>query len=143
MNFQASIERSLESVMAQVPECLACGLADISKQRLLGVLNMENEPPEVLPSLAGAAASMFEGPLVHEIDAAFAKARGYARASGPAFHTVIIYSDNVLHLMLRLRDDEDLIATFVCRKSVNLSLLLLRANEAIASLSIRRLKVVK
>ncbi|MCF6338797.1 MAG: hypothetical protein L3J84_12750, partial [Gammaproteobacteria bacterium] len=50
------------------------------------------------------------------------------------FQEIIINSDNLLHVFLRSKSNEEHVATFVCRKSANLGMVLTKSRSSMPSI---------
>lgn len=137
-----AVDESLKQAMAIVPECLACAVVDVSQRRLLGTRNMEYEPEEIFDVLPSATADLFEGPLVKSIENAFMISRGQTEIPRHSFQEIVVVSQNVVHVLLRSQQHQALVVGFVCRRSVNLTLALLKAREAVEKMPIAQLRLV-
>jgi hypothetical protein len=85
--------------------------------------------------LAAATADLFQGANVTTIEQIFKKARGIpATDQHHYFQEIIVNSDNLLHIFMRGKTNESLVATFVCRKSANLGMALTKARAAMPEL---------
>jgi hypothetical protein len=67
------------------------------------------------------------------IETIFKKARGISDQNHHYFQEIIINSDNLLHIFLRGKNQEQ-VACFVCRRSVNLGMALTKARSAMPAL---------
>jgi hypothetical protein len=61
------------------------------------------------------------------IEKLFKKARGLKDDGHHYFNEMIIHSDNLIHIFMRGKANEEHVLTFVCRKSANLGMALTKA----------------
>jgi hypothetical protein len=128
-----SLEQQLQTAITSVPECVAAGYVDLSTGMLLAVRTVDSHPDEVLELLAAATADMFQGPNVVAIENMFKKARGVVD-SKHYFNEMIVNSDNLLHVFIRGKVNNEHVIAFVCRKSANLGMVLTKSRAAIPAL---------
>ena len=128
-----SLNQALQTAASNVPECLAAGYIDLASGMLLGIKSVDSQPNEVVDLLAAATADLFQGPNVRMIESIFKKARGLSDDSHHYFQEIIINSDNLLHVFLRGKNEEQ-VACFVCRRSVNLGMALTKARAAMPAI---------
>ena len=128
-----SIEDELQKAISTIPECLAAGYVDLTTGMLIGIKTVDSHPQEVLDFLAAATSDLFQGPNVVNIENAFKKARGTEDAAH-YFKEVIVLSENLVHVFMRSRVNEDHVAGFVCRKSVNLGMALTKSRTSMQGL---------
>jgi len=114
-----SLDKALQTAVASIPECVAAGFVDLSTGMLLSAKTVDSHPAEVLEVVAAATADLFQGTNVSLIESMFKKARGVENDNHHYFQEIIINSDNLLHVFLRSKSNEEHVATFVCRKSAN------------------------
>ena len=128
------LETTLQKVMAEVPECVAAGYVDMSTGMLLAARTIDSHPREVLDLVAAATADLFQGSTVSAIERLFRKSRGVKDDGHHYFQEIIVNSDNLVHLFLRGKTNEALVACFVCRRSTNLGMALTKARMAMPEL---------
>jgi hypothetical protein len=121
-----SLDQALQAAATTIPECIAAGYIDLATGMLLGIKSVDSQPNEVVDLLAAATADLFQGPNVRMIESMFKKARGLNNDGHHYFQEIIINSDNLLHIFLRGKNEEQ-VACFVCRRSVNLGMALTKA----------------
>jgi len=126
-----SLDKALNDAMKQVPECVAAGFVDLSTGMLLGVKTLDSHPAEVLEIVAAATSDMFQGANVSLIESMFKKARGTTSDTRHYFQEMIVNSENLLHLFMRCKGNEDLVAVFVCRKSANMGMVLTKGKAVL------------
>jgi hypothetical protein len=129
----ADLNNALQSAIASIPECLAAGYIDLSSGMLLGIKSVDSQPAEVVELLAAATADLYQGPNVKLIETIFKKARGLADDGHHYFQEFVINSDNLIHIFLRGKNQEQ-VACFVCRKSANLGMALTKSRSAMPAL---------
>ncbi|WP_047549481.1 hypothetical protein [Methylotenera sp. G11] len=119
---------ALQAATTSIPECLAAGYIDLASGMLLGIKSVDSQPTEVVELLAAATADLFQGPNVKMIESIFKKARGLAEDGHHYFQEIIINSDNLIHIFIRGKNEEQ-VACFVCRKSANLGMVLTKSRS--------------
>jgi len=129
-----SIDTALQQAISNIPECLAAGYVDLSTGMLIGIKTVDSHPQQVLDFLAAATSDMFQGPNVVSIENAFKKARGQENQKQHFFREIIVNSENLVHVFIRAKKNQDHVAGFVCRKSVNLGMALTKARSAMEQL---------
>jgi hypothetical protein len=126
----SKLEQELQNGIKNIPECVAAGYVDLSTGMLLGVKTVDSHPDEVLELLAAATSDMFQGANVVTIENMFKKARGVEDGKH-YFHEMIVNSENLIHLFMRGKVNEEHVVVFVCRKSANLGMALTKARSAV------------
>jgi hypothetical protein len=129
----ADLNNALQTASASIPECLAAGYIDLASGMLLGIKSVDSQPTEVVELLAAATADLFQGVNVKMIESIFKKARGLSDDGHHYFQEIIINSDNLIHIFLRGKNEEQ-VACFVCRKSANLGMALTKARSSMPAL---------
>ncbi len=129
-----SLDKALQTAIASIPECVAAGFVDLSTGMLLSAKTVDSHPAEVLEVVAAATADLFQGTNVSLIESMFKKARGVEDDNHHYFQEIIINSDNLLHVFLRSKNNEEHVATFVCRKSANLGMVLTKSRSSMPSI---------
>jgi len=129
---------SLNDVLGQavgtIPECVAGGYVDLATGMLLAIKTVDSHPREVMDILAAATADLFQGTNVLTIESMFKKARGLAQDGHHYFQEMVINSDNLVHVFMRGKQNEDHVACFVCRRSVNMGMALTKARQALPAI---------
>lgn len=126
-----SLDKELNNAVSSIPECVAAGYVDLSTGMLLGVKTVDSHPGEVLEVVAAATADLFQGTNVTLIENMFKKSRGAEVDDHHYFQDMIITSDNLLHLFLRSKANQDHVVVFVCRKSANMGMALTKARASL------------
>lgn len=121
----------LQKAIANIPECVAAGYVDLSTGMLLGIKTVDSHPQEVLELVAAATADMFQGTNVITIERLFKKARGLKDDGHHYFNELIVNSDNLIHIFLRGKTNEEHVVGFVCRKSANLGMAITKARSMV------------
>lgn len=125
----SKLNDALQAATAAIPECLAAGYIDLASGMLLGIKSVDSQPSEVVELLAAATSDLFQGPNVKMIEGIFKKARGLSEDGHHYFQEIIINSDNLIHIFIRGKDEEQ-VACFVCRKSANLGMVLTKSRSS-------------
>lgn len=123
----SNLDDALQKAISSIPECVAGGYVDLSTGMLLGIKTVDSHPQEVLELLAAATSDLFQGSNVVTIENMFKKSRGLPMDNYHYFQEMIINSDNLIHIFMRGKTNQDHVATFVCRKSANLGMVLTKA----------------
>lgn len=131
-----SMDDALQQAISSIPECLAAGFVDLTTGMLIGIKTVDSHPQEVMDFLAAATSDLFQGPNVVSIENAFKKARGKEKETQHYFNEIIVLSENLVHVFMRSKDNQDHVAGFVCRKSVNLGMALTKARSAMQSVEL-------
>jgi hypothetical protein len=126
----SSLDDALQKAITSVPECVAGGYVDLSSGMLLGIKTVDSHPQEVLELLAAATSDLFQGSNVITIENMFKKSRGLPMDDYHYFQEMIVNSDNLIHVFIRGKSNQDHVVTFVCRKSANLGMVLTKARGA-------------
>jgi hypothetical protein len=129
----STLDNALQTAIASIPECLAAGYIDLASGMLLGIKSVDSQPTEVVELLAAATSDLFQGANVKMIESIFKKARGLQEDGHHYFQEIIINSDNLIHIFLRGKNEEQ-VACFVCRKSANLGMVLTKSRSAMPAL---------
>lgn len=130
-----SLDSALQKAITDIPECVAAGYVDLSTGMLLGIKTVDSHPGEVMDILAAATADLFQGPNVVTIESLFKKARGVKNDDHHYFQEMLIMSDNLLHIFARMKNNEEHVVCFVCRKSVNLGMALTKSRSALEGIA--------
>ena len=128
------LNSELKKAVDFVPECLAAGYVDVSTGMLLAIRTVDSHPREVIDMVAAATADMFNGPNVSMIEQMFNKSRGIENTGYQYFQEVIVNSDNLLHIFVRSKINNEYVAVFVCRKTANLGMVLAKARISMPAL---------
>ncbi len=127
------LEQQLQTAITSIPECVAAGYVDLSTGMLLGIKTVDSHPAEVLELLAAATSDMFQGSNVVTIENMFKKARGVEDGKH-YFNEMIVNSDNLIHVFIRGKVNDEHVVAFVCRKSANLGMVLTKSRSAVPAL---------
>lgn len=122
-----SLEATIQSSISSIPECVAGGYVDMSTGMLLGVKTVESHPQEVLDFVSAATADLFQGENVVTIEKMFKKNRGLADDDHHYFQEILVFSDNLLHIFQRCKNNTDHAVVWVCNKSANIGMALAKA----------------
>ena len=122
-----SLEAAIQTATNSIPECVAGGYVDMSTGMLLGVKTVESHPQEVLDFVSAATADLFQGKNVVTIEKMFKKNRGLEDDDHHYFQEIIVFSDNLLHIFQRCKNNTDHAVVWVCNKSANIGMALTKA----------------
>lgn len=120
------LDNAIQKAAASIPDCVAAGFVDLGSGMLLGIKTVDSHPKDVMELLAAATSDLFQGPNVQTIERLFRSARGIAEDGRHYFQEIIVTSDNLLHVFLRGKRQQQ-VACFVCRKGANLGMVLTKA----------------
>jgi hypothetical protein len=129
-NFSDQVMSLVKALRSETPDCLASGVVDMSTGMLLSYETVESHPPEVLDLLAGATLDLFQGRTVVMIEDVFKERRGVT-SDQHYFQEILVNSENLTHLFIRMNDQQDAVAVVVCRKSVNVGMLFAQARRVV------------
>jgi hypothetical protein len=129
-----SLDKALQEAISTVPECVAAGYVDLTTGMLLSVKTVDSHPQEVLDIIAAATADMFQGTNVSIIESMFKKARGVADDDHHYFQEMIVLSDNLIHVFIRCKANEEHVMGFVCRKSANMGMVLTKSRAVLPAI---------
>ncbi|MPY61367.1 hypothetical protein [Streptomyces spongiae] len=134
-NFSDQVMSLVKALRSDTPDCVASGVVDMSTGMLLSYETVESHPPEVLDLLAGATLDLFQGRTVVMIEDVFKERRGVT-SDQHFFQEVLVNSENLTHLFIRMNDQQDVVAVVVCRKSVNVGMLFAQARRVVQNHSL-------
>jgi len=120
----------VKGLRSETPDCLAAGVVDMATGMLLSYETVDNHPAEVLDLLAGATLDLFQGRTVVMIEDIFKERRGVS-SDQHYFQEILVNSDNLTHLFVRMNENQDVVAVVVCRKSVNVGMLFAQARRVV------------
>ncbi|MET7384988.1 hypothetical protein [Streptomyces sp. NPDC005385] len=133
--FSDQIMGLVKALRTDAPDCLASGAVDMSTGMLLSYETVDNHPPEVLDLLAGATLDLFQGRTVQMIEDVFKERRG-VESDQHFFQEILVNSDNLTHLFVRMNEQQDVVAVVVCRKAVNVGMLFAQVRRVVREYSI-------
>ena len=128
-----SLENAIAELTQQVPDCVACGVVDISTGMLLAIKTTDSHPQEVLDLVAAATGDLFQGANVVAIENMFKQVRGVSDTHH-YFQEIIVNSENLLHIFQRGKRNDDLVLVTVCRISANLGMALSKARRGLSAI---------
>ena len=129
-----SLESALAVTQRTVPECVSAGLVDMKTGMLLGMKSASVYPQEFLDMVAAATGDLFQGQNVTMIEQMFRKQRGMKEDGHHYFQEIIVLSDNLLHVFLRCKRNEDLVLVTVARNTANLGMVIAKTRAALAGI---------
>lgn len=133
--FSDQIMGLVKSLRTDAPDCVASGAVDMSTGMLLSYETVDNHPPEVLDLLAGATLDLFQGRTVQMIEDVFKERRG-VESDQHYFQEILVNSENLTHLFVRMNDEQDVVAVVVCRKAVNVGMLFAQVRRVVKEYSL-------
>ncbi|WP_329271480.1 hypothetical protein [Streptomyces sp. NBC_01451] len=133
--FSDQVMSLVKALRTDAPECVASGVVDMSTGMLLSYETVDNHPPEVLDLLAGATLDLFQGRTVVMIEDVFKERRG-TPGDQHFFQEILVNSENLTHLFVRLNEQQDVVAVVVCRKSVNVGMLFAQVRRVVKEYSL-------
>jgi hypothetical protein len=130
-----TLDRTLQTAMAQIPECVAAGYVDMVTGMLLGVKTVDSHPQEVLDLVSAATADLFQGANVSAIEGMFKKARGIkGNDDTHYFQEIVVFSENLLHMFVRCKKNVNHVVVFVTRKNANVGMVIAKSRMVVPSL---------
>jgi hypothetical protein len=133
--FSDQVMSLVKTLRTDAPDCVAAGVVDMATGMLLSYETVDNHPPEVLDLLAGATLDLFQGRTVVMIEDVFKERRGLT-GDNHFFQEILVNSDNLTHLFVRMTDQQDVVAVVVCRKSVNVGMLFAQVRRVVKAHSL-------
>jgi len=131
--FSEQVTSLVKTLRADAPDCVAAGVVDMATGMLLAYETVDTHPAEVLDLLAGATLDLFQGRTVIMIENVFKERRGVV-SDEHYFQEILVNSDNLTHLFMRIKASEDIVAVVVCRRSVNVGMLFAQARRVVSQL---------
>lgn len=128
--FSDQVMGLVKTLRNEAPDCVASGVVDMATGMLLAYETIDNHPPEVLDLLAGATLDLFQGRTVVMIEDIFKERRG-VQSDNHFFQEILVNSDNLTHLFVRMTEQQDVVAVVVCRKSVNVGMLFAQTRRVV------------
>ena len=123
-----TLDRTLQSAMGQIPECVAAGYVDMSTGMLLEVDTVDDHPREILDVVAAATADLFDGKSITQIEELWKQSRGVTDG-GHYFKEILVNSDNLVHLFMRSTSNPDIAAVVICTRKVSIGMLFAQARQ--------------
>lgn len=133
--FSDQVMGLVKSLRTDAPDCVATGVVDMATGMLLAYETVDNHPPEVLDLLAGATLDLFQGRTVVMIEDVFKERRG-TPGDNHFFQEILVNSENLTHLFVRMNEQQDVVAVVVCRKSVNVGMLFAQVRRVVKAYSL-------
>ncbi|MFY1677980.1 MULTISPECIES: hypothetical protein [unclassified Streptomyces] len=128
--FSDQVAALVKALRSETPDCVAAGVVDMATGMLLSYETVDTHPTEVLDLLAGATLDLFQGRTVLMIEDVFKERRG-VQDDHHYFQEILVNSENLTHLFIRMNEGQDVVAVAVCRKSVNVGMLFAQARRVI------------
>ncbi|MEU9336489.1 hypothetical protein AB0D49_25490 [Streptomyces sp. NPDC048290] len=124
------VNNLVKVLRSETPECVAAGVVDMSTGMLLAVETVDSHPSEVLDLLAAATFDLFRGRNVSTIEEIFKKRRGTV-SDVRYFQEVLVNSENLVHVFVRIPTNNEIVAVAVARRGVNIGMLLNATRRAV------------
>jgi hypothetical protein len=121
----------VKSLRSAAPDCVAAGAVDLATGMLLGYETVDSHPQEILDLLAGATLDLFQGRTVIMIEDIFKERRGVV-SNQHYFQEILVYSENLAHLFIRMNTRQDVVAVAVCRRAVNVGMLFAQCRRVVS-----------
>ena len=134
MNLTHAVHSTVASFRRDVPDYVASGVVDLSTGMLLASDTVDAHPQELLDVLAAATVDLLQGRTVVQVENLWRERRGDGAGDRHYFQELLVQSDNLVHLFLRSRSNEDLVGVVVCRRPVNVGLLFAMARQSMHEL---------
>lgn len=134
-SFSDQVLGLVKTLRSEAPDCVAAGVVDMATGMLLSYETVDNHPPEVLDLLAGATLDLFQGRTVVMIEDVFKERRGVS-GDNHFFQEILVNSDHLTHLFVRMNEQQDVVAVVVCRKSVNVGMLFAQVRRVVKEYSL-------
>jgi hypothetical protein len=128
-----SLDKALNQASSTIPECVATGYVDMTTGMLLAVKTVDSHPSEVLDLVAAATADLFQGTNVTAIEKLFKRARGVSQDERHYFQEIIVFSQNLLHVFLRGKKNNNHALVYVCRASANIGMVIAKSRASLAA----------
>jgi hypothetical protein len=129
-SFSHQITSLVKILRTDAPDCVASGVVDMATGMLLAHETVDTHPAEVLDLLAGATLDLFQGRTVVMIEDVFKERRGVV-SDEHYFQEILVNSDHLTHLFVRVNTLEDIVAVAVCRRSVNVGMLFAQVRRVV------------
>ena len=120
----------VKTLRDEAPDCVAAGMVDMSTGMLLACETVDSHPNEVLDLLAGATLDLFQGRTVDMIEDIFKERRGVV-SNQHYFQEILVNSENLTHLFIRMNIRQDIVAVVVCRRTVNVGMLFAQTRRVV------------
>lgn len=98
------------------------------------MLSRGPESKDMLPRLVGIAEDLFQGPNVVMIEELFSEARGIQDSSRHLFQEIVVTNEDLMHVFIRGKENDNHIITFIFEGHANLGLSLSKSRAEIPSL---------
>jgi hypothetical protein len=118
--------------MNQIPECVAAGYVDMATGTPLSVKTVDSNPQEVSDLVSAVTADLFQGADVSAVEDMFKTACGAKDEGRHYFQEIVVFSDNLLHMFLRCKKNDNHVLVFVSRKSANVGMVIAKSRIALS-----------
>ena len=128
------LKKAIQRVIAEIPDCVAAGYVELSTGELMAVKTIDSHPFQVLELVAVASAELLQGATVTAMEKLFRKTRGVKDDGQHYSQEMLVFSDALIHVFVRGRNNQNHVACFVCRKSANVGMVLTKSRMAMTML---------
>ncbi len=125
--------------LREIPGSVACGLVDLESGSFLAIETSGNHPTEFLSFVATTTQAFFEGDSVRTIKTVLDEASP-TDLSERRIDEITFRSSRLLHVMVRLASDPQIVAVVVTSKKAKLGLVLTAMHEFAANPKLGRSK---
>lgn len=130
------LQSAIVKAQANIPECVATGVVDLTSGLSLAIQTTGSHPSEVLALVAAATQDLFAGRTVTQIEQMFRLARKEPEDEEHYFQEITIGSKNLLHLFFRLPGrHQNFVFVAVCRKDANLGLAIAKTKALLPAIA--------
>lgn len=127
MNLTQMVDTTLKSFRQDIPEYVGSGVIDLSTGMLLGYDTLDEQPREILDVMGAAIADLFAGRTISQIESMW-RHHHQAADGRRSLQEVLIRSAGLVLLLLHSPHD-DIVTAVVCRRDVNIGMLLAQARH--------------
>jgi hypothetical protein len=120
--------------MQSVPECIAAAYVDMSTGLLLSVTAVGSYDRSHFEFVAAKTADIFQGPSIVAIEKMWKQYRKQPLDDRHFFQEMMIVSENMLHMFIRCKRNNDHAVVFITRKDANIGMVIAKSRASIPQL---------
>jgi hypothetical protein len=124
------LDELIQSVMAEIPNCVAFGIVDLSSGTLLAIQAAQDKPQEMLNLVTAAIAELFDAPLMQAFAQIYAGDDRQAASSDAQFTELLLLNNHHNYLLLRGRQRPNIAVIVITDKATPSGLLMMRGLKA-------------